>query len=353
MTSRERVMTALAHREPDRTPIFEYVLQPPMADAILGRAYVYGNRLSELIEATGWECALRSHARDMVELAQSLGHDLIYIVPNPPQPRTGKEQITTAPPVALPSDPVEQMAVRIQVAEESFADPPEEMFLIYRLIREEMERVGEDLPILSPAYGHGVWTDAPLMQAMVVEPELARRHFALATCRCLMMVERYQELSVDMIGVGGDFAGNQGPLISPRLYREFMVPGVRAVSGRVHEYGMTAINASDGNLWSVMDDFLLGCEVDGYLEIDLRAGMELPELKKRYGDRITFFGNLDCANDISFGTPEQVKTATLRCLRDGWGGGGHVLCCNNAITASVPVANYLAIYEAYRELFGL
>ena len=41
------------------------------------------------------------------------------------------------------------------------------------------------------------------------------------------------------------------------------------------------------------------------------------------------------------------------CLRAGRGNGGHIFCCSNAITASVPFANYLALVNAYRERFGL
>jgi len=116
-----------------------------------------------------------------------------------------------------------------------------------------MEQAGLDLPILAPAYAHGVWTDTVLMQAMVLAPEFARRHFALATERALASVEKYIELGIEMIGVGGDFAGNRGPLISPQLYREFIVPEVRKLSQRIHKAGKIAVNASDGNLWPVID----------------------------------------------------------------------------------------------------
>ncbi|MBA2124312.1 hypothetical protein B9J78_05185 [bacterium Unc6] len=238
-------------------------------------------------------------------------------------------------------------------AEKDFTPIPGERYLIYKLVRQEMEKAGLDLPILAPAYAHGVWTDTVLMQAMVLAPEIVFRHFALATKTALALVERYVELGIEMIGVGGDFAGNRGPLISPLLYQKFIVPEVRKLSQRIHAAGKTAVNASDGNLWPVIDDFLLGCEVDGYIEIDLRAGMELPELKRKFGSKITFFGNLDCANLLSFGTPAQVKEHTKDCLRKGLGNGGHILCCNNAITESVPVANYRAIGEGYREFFGL
>ncbi|MBT9147275.1 MAG: hypothetical protein DDT32_01028 [Syntrophomonadaceae bacterium] len=353
MTSRERVMAVLAHQEPDRTPIFEYVLQPPVADAILGRPYIYGPRLEELMREQGLEPALQQQAADMVALAKTLGHDLLYVTPNPLPPKVLAKMPAGVWEDIFSQDPVEEMTRCVEQAEKDFTPIPDEKYLIYKLLHQEMEKAGLDLPILAPAFAHGVWTNTVLMQAMVLAPEIVFRHFALATKTALALVERYVELGIEMIGVGGDFAGNRGPLISPLLYQKFIVPEVRKLSQRIHAAGKTAVNASDGNLWPVIDDFLLGCEVDGYIEIDLRAGMELPELKRKFGSKITFFGNLDCANLLSFGTPAQVKEHTKDCLRKGLGNGGHILCCNNAITESVPVANYRAIGEGYREFFGL
>jgi uroporphyrinogen-III decarboxylase len=103
----------------------------------------------------------------------------------------------------------------------------------------------------------------------------------------------------------------------------------------------------------VIDDFLLGCQVDGYLEIDYHAGMDLRRLKTTYGNRTTLLGNLDCGNILSLGTPAEVKRHVIECLEAGWGAGGHILCASNAITASVPLTNYLALVSAYRERFGL
>lgn len=349
MTARERVEAALRHREPDRTPIFEYVLLSPVADQLLGR--LYGGDPAHwplLLAELGWEGAVRRAAADRLDLAALLGHDMLYVYstgsrhPVPPAPME-------AP---LPDDPVERVARRNELAEASAAKPDDDSLYIYACIKEEMARRGMDLPILAPAYAHGVWTDVDLMQTMLLAPEVAHQHFALVTRRALALVESYESLGIEMIGVGGDFAGTR-PLISPRAYCEFIMPEVRTVSRRVHQAGAFAVNASDGDLWPVIDDFLLGCEVDGYLEIDLHAGMDLRRLKQAYGNRITFFGNLDPGNTLSFATPEEVKRHTVECLEAGMGNGGHILCASNAITASVPTANYLAVIEAYRAMFGL
>lgn len=224
--------------------------------------------------------------------------------------------------------------------------------MVYACLKQEMRRRGLDLPILAPAYGHGVWTDVDLMQTMLLAPKVAHEHFANATRFALAYVEAYIELGIDQVGVGGDFAGNR-PLISPEAYRDFIVPEVRTLSRRIHEAGRRAVNASDGNLWSVIEDFLIGCEVDGYIEIDMSAGMDLRRLKREYGDKVTLYGNMDCGSVLSFASEEEVRSKTVECLEAGMGDSGHIFCCSNAITASVPLGNYLAMVSAYREFFGL
>ncbi|MBM4033168.1 MAG: hypothetical protein FJ291_15490 [Planctomycetes bacterium] len=368
MTSRQRIEAALRHEEPDRTPFFEYVLLSPLADRFLGRRYAGDPaNWAACVEARGWEGAVRQNAIDRLDLAELLGHDMLYATPNPmPQRQEPPEGGTTnrrppeggttsgRPPEGgtTNEDPVER--VRLRNARAAAADPAPhaDSLRVYVELKEEMRRRGLDLPILAPAYAHGVWTDVDLMQTMLLAPEVAHEHFAQATRRSLAAVERYVALGLDQVGVGGDFAGNR-PLISPDAYRAFIVPEVRKVARRVHEAGLWAVNASDGNLWPVIEDFLFGCEVDGYLEIDLHAGMGLRRLKAAYGDRIAFFGNLDCGNILSFGSPAAVRRHVIECLEAGMGRGGHVLCASNAITASVPFENYLALLAAYRGFFAL
>jgi uroporphyrinogen decarboxylase-like protein len=365
MTPRERLNAALQHQQPDRTPYFEYVLLSPLADRFLGRTYG-GDPVhwDSLVSELGWEEAVRRNAADRVELAVRLEHDLIYAtpVPPPPSPQQPSSASSAAPPPPSPApsttsapersdDPVANLQRRNQAA--AAAGPPsDDPLLIYVHLREEMEQQGIDLMLLAPGYGHGVWTDVDLMQSMILDPEVAYRHFHLATRSGLALIDRYHALSIEQVGVGGDFAGNR-PIISPTAYRQFIVPEVARLSRRLHELGMYAVNASDGDLWPVIDDFLLGCEVDGYLEIDQYAGMDLPRLKEQFGDTITLYGNLDCGTVLSFATPDEIRRHVIDCLDAGQGNGGHIFCASNAITASVSLENYLAAISAYRDYFSL
>jgi uroporphyrinogen decarboxylase len=351
MTSRQRVEAALSHREPDRTPVFEYVLLSPVADQLLGRTYG-GDPVHwhAMVAELGWAEAVRRNAADRVELALRLGHDLLYVTPNPPPPVPA----TPAPahPAPPPTDPVERLQLRHRAVSQWPDEPPGETLQVYREVKAALAERDADLPILAPAYAHGVWTDVDLLQTIALAPEVAREHYALATRRSLARIEAYLALGLNQIGIGGDFAGNR-LLISPASYRDLIVPEVATLARRIHAGGAWAVNASDGDLWPVIDDFLLGCEVDAYLEIDDGAGMDLRRLKERFGARITCYGSLDCGRVLSFATPDEVRSYTIGCLEAGLGDGGHILCASNAITGSVPLDNYLAVIEAYRDFWGL
>lgn len=350
MSSRQRITCALEHREPDRTPLFEYVLLSPLADLFLGHVHAGdpGN-WAQLEAELGWRQAVRQYAIDMLDLATRLGHDMIYVIPNWTA-HTG--QPTATADKQPPDDPVERLQLRNQEQANSPAGLSDANLLVYSDLLAEMHRRELDLPILAPAYTHGIWTDTDLMETMLLAPEVAHEHFRLATRQALAMTESYLELGIEQIGVGGDIAGND-PLISPAMYHTFIMPEVRQVVRRIHKAGAWAITASDGNLWPIIDDWLLGCEVDGYLEIDFHAGMDLTLLKPRFGKRITFYGNMDPGLTLSFASPNEVRQETIACLQAGWGHGGHIFCTSNAITASVPPTNYLAMLAAYRDFFGL
>lgn len=360
MTSIQRVEAAFSHREPDRTPLFEYVLLSPVADELLGHPYFdyrgQTERWTRAVAELGFDPALRRHVADRVELAVRLGHDLLYVCPNPVPP----DRSSSPPPDAgeSPDDPVGRVAARNLLRREhvnrdaATLATPGASFLVFDLLKAEMERRGIDLPFIVPDYAHGVWTDTDLMETMALDPATAHEHFAICTANAIRAAHRYVAAGIRLIGIGGDFAGKR-PIISADMYRGFIVPELRKLAREIHRLGARCVNTSDGDLWYVMDDFLLGTEADGYLEIDQGAGMDLKRLKTRYGATITFLGNIDCGNLLSTGSLAEIRRATVACLDHGRGDGGHIFTASNAITESVSLGNYLAMVNAYRDYWGM
>lgn len=358
MTSYERIKKAFSHMSQDRTPRFEYVMLSPAVRSLLGgrfRDYTdYSDMWEEwqaLKEELGIEGAIRKYAQWRVDLALTLGHDAMLVNPNPSSRSFPPLNITHSYDT---SDPGEAIMARNLYNEASLSHISDDSFMIYHYLKEEMRRCEVEIAIIAPLYFHGVWTDTELMEAMLLAPDAVHRHYDIATQRALSYLKYYIEAGVEIVAVGGDFAGNR-LIISPESYRTFIVPQIRKVTDAAHNSNMFTINASDGNLWDVLDDFLFGCGADGYIEIDSGAGMELSDLRKRYGGKATFFGNIDCGNLLSYASPEKIRETVFRCLSDGGGTeyGGHVFCASNAIIPSIPRENYFAMHNAYNEYFSL
>jgi hypothetical protein len=144
MTSRQRVEASFQHQPPDRTPVFEYVLLPPVAEQILGRSFVeYLGGMQpwiEVAESEGFERTLRGYARARVELAARLGHDLMCISPNPVPGESyfydPLDELGSHFELKESGDPVQRLRERNQqVSESMLGDLPRDCYLVYELVR--------------------------------------------------------------------------------------------------------------------------------------------------------------------------------------------------------------------------
>lgn len=378
MTSRERVIAAFDHTSPDRTPIWEKLIKSPAADELLGRPCAASNfhyRMERLADGD-WEGLIRQSARDEVELCEILGFDLIRLYENGGPPgerpvcvnettwRTGKyyqERMSSGwirgwVADATPVPAAEQEAALRRALQEPAPPLHEHQDVSYLLLGEAkavMAEKGLDLPIFCAAYGLGVATLPPFqLQWFVTDRDLLHEYYRRNMLASLHNAKRLVEEGADIIGLGGDFASDHGPMCSPRDYREFIASNLGEQSRELHALGVYTTNASDGDLWQVLNDFLVTAEVEGFEEIDFAAGMDMKKLRQKYADK-TMIGNIDIRHTLTSGTKEQVRAHTIQCLKDGWGDGGHILMSGNCIHENVKVDLFLEHLAAYRDFFGL
>jgi Uroporphyrinogen-III decarboxylase len=187
-----------------------------------------------------------------------------------------------------------------------------------------------------------------LLMAIVAQPALVRALVEMSVTINLELAKEVAARGVKIVYTGDDYAYNKGPLMSPRHFREFFYPGLCRVMQGYKDLGLYVIKHTDGNLWPILD-MIIDSGIDCLDPIDPVAGMDLGEVKAKYGQRVALKGNVDCAQLMTFGTPDEVIEATKEALRQGMPNGGFILSSSNSIHSSVKPENYVAMLQALRE----
>jgi len=209
-----------------------------------------------------------------------------------------------------------------------------------------------EIPTCSDPYGGHVPVGSSWFHAFLtwfyVRPDLVRRFFKAETRRNIRWMKIAIDYGAEFMVLHGDIACTQGPFISPRQYHEFLFPEIREEVDFLHKRGLFAFNSSDGNLWPIIDDYLVNSGVDGMMEIQKTAGMDSRKLKERFGDRICFNGGIDCSIVLPFGSREEIIRETKEAIEILSPGGGYILGSSHDIHQGVKPDNFLTMMEAAR-----
>ena len=139
--------------------------------------------------------------------------------------------------------------------------------------------------------------------------------------------------------LGDDIAYTTGLMASPNFLRKYVFPYYKRIGQLCRRCDKPLIWHSDGNHTAVLDD-IIDCGVSAVHPVE-PSSVDVFELKRQYGDRLTFIGGMD-VDLMSRGTPEMVAETTRRLLEQLAPGGGYVAGAGNSIPKYVPPENYNA-----------
>ncbi len=189
------------------------------------------------------------------------------------------------------------------------------------------------------------------MIKMYEEPEFIHRISAMVTEYNLKQLDLLVSAGIDVLVVEDDIATTNNLLISPKHFMEFVNPYNKKLVERAHHLGLKVVRHSDGNLWSIMD-VLIDSGYDGINPLEPQAGMDLKKVKDAYGNKICLLGNIDCKELLTKGNPEQVEAAVRQAIDVAAKGGGYILCDSNSLHPGVNPENCIAMFEATKK-YGL
>ena len=146
--------------------------------------------------------------------------------------------------------------------------------------------------------------------------------------------------------IWGDVAYRRGMMFSPQYWRRVFKPGVKAIVDLCHQYGLPVIYHGCGNVEEIFEDFIeIG--VDAYNPLEAKAGLDVVDLRKRYGHKIAFCGNMNVMEwaDSPMDELEHIVLTKLNAAK----GGGFIFQSDHSVPTSVSGKRYDFVVKLVRE----
>ncbi|MFH1539981.1 MAG: uroporphyrinogen decarboxylase family protein [bacterium] len=186
-----------------------------------------------------------------------------------------------------------------------------------------------------------------LMMDYIENPGLVHDLSRMTTDYCLECVEKIAAKGADFIVIECDVAFKNGPMMSPAQFADYVGQYYKEIVDHAHKKGLKAIKHSDGVLNSLIPA-IIDAGFDGIHPIQPQC-MDIGETKREFGDRLCIVGNIDCANLLVFGTPDDVRRSVKETIAVAAPGGGYIISSSNTIHPGVKPENYIAMVEAARK----
>ena len=339
MNSRERVIAALERRQPDRVPFFECVIDERVMDALLpGCDY---HQFNDWIGMDNASQNRSSWSRDNVEFIdeeKGLFRDKWGVI------RAFGPESTPAPiegPIKRPED-LKTYTPPDPHADDVLGTVPE---LVERYRgKKAITAICRDA-FFNPAFLRGT---TEFLMDMVENPKLVHELIEVCQSHDIPAMQRMVAAGMDVVVFGDDYADKNSTLMSPKHFKEFILPGLKRAVDAAHEAGAYVVKHTDGNIMPILD-MIVDTGIDGLNPLEPQAGMDIGLIKEKYGDRIALVGNIDCGYLLSQAPVEEVRQVTRRTIEIAAPGGGYCLSSSNSIHSSVKPENLMAMVETLRE----
>ena len=192
----------------------------------------------------------------------------------------------------------------------------------------------------------------PLLFAFYDEPALVED---MMDTICFMEMQYLSkvldDIHVDAAMFWEDMAFKTGPLISPKMFRKFMMPRYKAITELLRSKGVDIIFVdSDGNLNHLIP-LWLECGVNFFWPLECAAGNDAVALRKKYGTDAILGGNID--KRVLLKGKEQIREEVMSKVPYLLETGGYFPSVDHFVPPDVPFENYVYLINTLREVGGL
>jgi len=330
VTNRERVLAAVNHRPPDKVPYDIRFTQP--AHAKMVEYYGDPDFESKLGNCFTW---LRPHLPDarFVEVAPNIWQDEFGVRWD----RHVDKDIGVV---------CNRLVTPENVDTFEFPDPNDPRR--YNAFDAMVAPDGDTAVLVSLGFAlfERAWTLAGMenvLMAMVADKSFANRLLDRILEFNLAIIENACTGKVDIFRFGDDWGQQRGVLMGPDLWREFIKPRFKRMCEQVKSKGKLVMLHCCGKVDELFPD-LIECGLDIFNPFQPEV-MDVFEIKKQYGNRLSFYGGVSIQRTLPFGTVPQVRDEVRRLIDNVGENGGYIASPSHDTPRDAKPENIAAMIE--------
>lgn len=353
MIPRERVLTALRRKQPDRVPM-HFTLCP--------------SQIERFRQKTGADCTAEYFGFDIRKVkigATKLNGDFSKYTADYPNEANIDEwgigwfSTDTSGHFQRIVHPLKDVSSVNEIREYPFPDFDADYR--YEGISEEVAQFKQQgfavIGSAAPVGGTVFWPAYKLrgMEQLLIDflvnPDIADVLLDEVTARSVTMATKLAQISVDILRLGDDLGTQIAALVSPDIFRRFLKPRLRKVieSAKRAKPDILVFFHSDGCIKEFIPDLIeIGVDILNPVQPEC---MDAAEIKRSYGDSLAFWGTVGTQTTMPFGTPQQIRQVVKERIETVGLGGGLLIAPTHLIEPEVPWENIIAFVEAVEE-FG-
>ncbi|MHA1906344.1 MAG: uroporphyrinogen decarboxylase family protein [Candidatus Thorarchaeota archaeon] len=189
---------------------------------------------------------------------------------------------------------------------------------------------------------------------LLARPKQAKRVFDDHGKLAVELVKILADHGAELILAWDDYGFKNGIFMSPKNYRTYVFPWLKQMCDEAHKRGSKIMLHSDGDLTLIFDD-IVNCGVDALHPIESTTAnpeYDIFKLNEKYGDRLTFVGNLSPVM-LATGNISEIEEYSKRMIRELAPGGGFFFSSGHSINPAVTLDRWKAVmrirdkYENY------
>jgi hypothetical protein len=341
----QRIFAAFEHRKLDRVPNFEILIEDSHTSRLLGRTV--GHTLGSAKGASEDEYVTPPmDAQDYIEICKLIGQDAVGMealwAPLKMKGEDGKQHIITDGSVHTweQLDQVRPHSWELDIE-------PKRRYLREYIAACKDTDIGTTImtaaPIMTP-YQFIVGFEE-FMIKLITDHDFIEKVIEMCMDYYMDVIRMACEEGISWIYIGDDIGGKGGLLMGPELSRKYAIPCYERIVNLCSEYRVPVSLHSCGNATEIIPD-LIDIGVVMYNPVEPTSGADIYEVHKKYGGKICLSGNIDIANVLAFGTPDEVEEDVRQHIEYLAKDGAYILTSSHSITNDIPFENFMAMMKA-------